>query len=666
MGPETKGNSVVQALSAEVVVMTGKLVFHLPKQFLENYAERPHLAIFQRIQNEVVRRGGEVEVRRRHEALRDNTRSDWSDVLEDYNFHIIENGTVNQGNALNAALAYLPPYYHLFKCGVLARSPAQNAQFDPGEVNSVLAEAFVSTLRHRLVGNRRTRYGPKKEFTEIPDGCIAVFLQGDNPHHQGTAQCDTETLLRTVAAGANGRQVIVKAHPISRQLQDAQLIHRLLQDGVPLIATDANIHDILARCAATVSFNSAVSMEGFLHEKPTILFGDSDFHHVAETVRRPSSFPEALRRALAGKREYSKFLYWYFSTFCLSVEHWNVGGGILSEIEKAGFGSAAFGLAPTPHSEKCAAEKQKKAAIKEMMGILNATKVAKDVSLRACEVDTHEFQRFLGRIDTEKVTVARFCNTNGACDVEAVVKRVNRLQVALQDGPFVAPHCILARPEVGLLVVRHVPGKPLFEKIQASEGQRREKLMRLGAAWLKSSSQGCCRLQAMHPMDEIANISQHLDLIIGATERKLAERLLTRLEIWARQNMRIEIWHTLSVANFNAAHLRFHHGTVCPDSFRKEAWVPMVQAAASFLTFQASNEAVSLQPRTYGILSQDWHAFLSSDVADSKEIGDILPFFVGLQFLGNLMRQAQKNSQPGNARIPELGFIEDFTVGEND
>ena len=48
--------------------------------------------------------------------------------------------------------------------------------------------------------------------------------------------------------------------------------------------SDANVHDILKACRATVSINSSVALEGFLHRKPAVLFGLADFHHFAGRV----------------------------------------------------------------------------------------------------------------------------------------------------------------------------------------------------------------------------------------------------------------------------------------------------------------------------------------------------------------------------------------------
>ena len=51
----------------------------------------------------------------------------------------------------------------------------------------------------------------------------------------------------------------------------------------PMIS-DANVHDILKACRATVSINSSVALEGFLHRKPAVLFGQADSYHFAGRV----------------------------------------------------------------------------------------------------------------------------------------------------------------------------------------------------------------------------------------------------------------------------------------------------------------------------------------------------------------------------------------------
>ncbi|MGL4319329.1 MAG: hypothetical protein ACRCS3_00550, partial [Paracoccaceae bacterium] len=109
--------------------------------------------------------------------------------------------------------------------------------------------------------------------------------------------------------------------------------------------TVANVHDMIASAVCTVSFNSAVALEGFLHRKPAILFGQSDFHHICETVREPGKFAEALERVLArAPGGYAQFMFWYLGMQCLHL-HWpRFEARVEAIFAAAGFGAERLGL----------------------------------------------------------------------------------------------------------------------------------------------------------------------------------------------------------------------------------------------------------------------------------------------------------------------------------
>ncbi|MFT7592926.1 MAG: hypothetical protein ACI8R4_000237 [Paracoccaceae bacterium] len=327
--------------------MAAKVIFHLPSQAVENYETKGYLAIFPAIKHLIEARGGTTMAVQRGKTLRNPFITDWSDLIDPENLHIVENGCVRAPNVFNTTLAYVPPYWHLDQQGVLYNSSAAARAYDPKTVRYWPANRFLDDMRTRLVDTRKSRYKQLKQVTEIPQGAIAVFLQGDLPSRQGSAHCSTEDMLRAVVAGAGGRPVVVKAHPNTKQIKDAKMVLGLMLEGLVLIPSDANVHDILAKCAVTVSFNSAVSVEGFMHQKPAILFGKSDFHHICETVTTPGDFAAALDRALQKKGGYAKYLYWYFTTNCIAADAPDFADQVLAKFATAGFGAARLGLRPS-------------------------------------------------------------------------------------------------------------------------------------------------------------------------------------------------------------------------------------------------------------------------------------------------------------------------------
>jgi hypothetical protein len=313
------------------------VVFHLPKRTLPDYQSKGFLKHFNTYKQVVEENGGTVFVTERIGRLTSKNSDDTTKLDADA-VHIIENGNIRQPNALNTTISYLKGYVHLDPNGVLARSSAADCIFPAPHIDEEVARNYWNSLHSRFVVNRKSRYNQPTRRTHVPEGSIAVFLQGDHPHKQGTAFCDSETMLRTVCQYADGRPVVVKAHPQSRVEKDAMMIYELLSEGLELHPTDANVHDVLENCVASVSHNSAVAIEGFLHSKPAILFGKSDFWQICETVSDPIEFPSALARATTQNYDFAGFVHWYFTDFCINLNGPKRDAQILGKLKAAGFG----------------------------------------------------------------------------------------------------------------------------------------------------------------------------------------------------------------------------------------------------------------------------------------------------------------------------------------
>ena len=317
------------------------IVFHLPRRYLADYDRVGHLRLFARISQVLAPLGARIEVRdRRLLPFEGGDPAPYADG----NLHIIENGRVQGAGVLNATMAYLPPYWHLDPVGVLAESSIGARVYDRALVPVKPAMALLGDLRDRWVTPRRSRHTQAEALADLPKGCIAVFMQGTLPQSRGLAHCDPGAMLAAVAQGAAGRVVLAKPHPLALE-HDLAVIADVQAQRLAVTATDANLHDILAACVVTVSFNSAVAIEGFLHRKPAILFGPSDFHHFAETVTDPAGFPQALTRALDHPKEgYAQFLHWYFARQCLNVEGKRFRDKLLAILSVAEFPAERLGI----------------------------------------------------------------------------------------------------------------------------------------------------------------------------------------------------------------------------------------------------------------------------------------------------------------------------------
>ncbi len=314
--------------------MTARVVLHLPARMVAAMGGAKPPLLYSRIRACLAARGVGVALVEGFDS------SAWR---EDGDLHIVENGRGQRPGVLNAATAYLEGFFHVDPLGIQAASRIAALRYDPAAVEDATAQAYLAALQQRFAVPRRSRYKQVHAVSDLPQGAIAVFLQGPAPQRNGQAYCSFAAMLEAVCAGAGGRPVLVKPHPLKPELGD-EIIAAVQAKGFAPMATGANVHDILAVCVATVSINSATALEGFLHGKPAVLFGRSDFHAFVETVRAPGEFSAALARALANPPEYAKALTWYFGQHCLDIHADNFDARLLAIFAEAGFDAARLGL----------------------------------------------------------------------------------------------------------------------------------------------------------------------------------------------------------------------------------------------------------------------------------------------------------------------------------
>ena len=316
--------------------MTARVILHMPERFIAGFAKGKPPLLYGRIVQTLAARGLTADF------AADMPRAA-ARALQDGNLHIMENGQVQAQGWLNAATAYLEGFFHVDPKGVQAASSIGARAYEPALIDAEQAARYAKMLDARFTARRHSRYRQMGAVSALPKGAIAVFLQGPAPIRQGQAFASFEEMLRAVVAGAEGRAVLVKPHPLKPEL-GAEIIATLQAEGHALIATEANVHDILAACAVSVSINSATAIEGFLHQKPAVIFGRSDFHALVQTAQSPSDFPRALRAALHSPPDYAKALYWYFGQNCLDIQADSFDDRLMAIFAAAGFDAARLGV----------------------------------------------------------------------------------------------------------------------------------------------------------------------------------------------------------------------------------------------------------------------------------------------------------------------------------
>jgi len=325
-----------------------KVIIHLRKQHADYELSRGFLKLYQVIVEMMEAEGFSTEVRPMGPGVRNTVRHVPDSRFEDGNLHILDDCQMQMPNVLNAALAYLDGFWQLDPNGTRAFSSIGGREFRENMVPYQYAKKFYGRLQRTWKDARKTRYSPLREREEIPADCISVFFQGSFPKVVGATDFTDITMLQDVLQGAGDRPVVVKLHPRLADIGTMAELADIAAGDSRVMISGANIHDILAASCASVSVNSSVAIEGFLHRTPAVLYGKSDFHHMAETVTGPGQFAEALERALARTGGYAQFMTWYFRNNCLEIGAADLEQKIWEIFARAGFPRERFAARQTP------------------------------------------------------------------------------------------------------------------------------------------------------------------------------------------------------------------------------------------------------------------------------------------------------------------------------
>jgi Capsule polysaccharide biosynthesis protein len=315
-----------------------RIVFHLTPDGLEHWRHASRYEFYRRLYDLVSTRGVEVVFERMTQS---RGTVPWD--KDDGDLHFVHGGSVNGSGWLNSSLAYLPGFWHVNTVGILADSPARNNSFEAHAVKRGAADKFFEGLHRRFAEPRSSRYRQEVERSTLPNNCVAVFLQGRYPYSRKQNYMTMEEMIKEVVGGTPNNRVVVKPHPLEKDY-GMEAIREVRQAGYCFDVTDANVHDILDAAVVVASVNSSVCFEGFMHRKPSVVFGRTDFQSLVETVRAPGQFGAALATARDREWDFAAMLHWYFKNHTIRVRSSKFERLVALQVERSGVEPAWFGL----------------------------------------------------------------------------------------------------------------------------------------------------------------------------------------------------------------------------------------------------------------------------------------------------------------------------------
>jgi Capsule polysaccharide biosynthesis protein len=318
--------------------MKPRIKLHLTPDGLANWRHASRFEFYQAISKIATERGIDFSVERMTQSSGPILQEEVDQCL-----HFVHGGSVDGIGWLNSSLAYLPGFWHINPEGILADSPARNRSYLPDLTKKGKAEQFMNRLRRRFAIPRVSRYRQKSAVTALPTGCIAIFLQGRYPYIHKQCFMSMEEMLREVFSDETLPPIVIKPHPLETSF-GLQALERANLDRSRYLITDANVHDILESAAVIVSVNSSVTFEGFMHAKPSIVFGRTDYQSLVVTVRDAGEFSNAFKLALSKDWDFAGMIHWYFKSNTIQIGSKSFERRLSREVRKSGLDPRLFRL----------------------------------------------------------------------------------------------------------------------------------------------------------------------------------------------------------------------------------------------------------------------------------------------------------------------------------
>jgi len=220
-------------------------------------------------------------------------------------------------NAVHSVPGYLQGYWYFDEIGSRNNSAQRMRRFDPRPMDGTWAREFHGQLVRRFVEANLTKFPQAARGTEaIAPGCLAFFAQDFKPPRYHRHFLTVPQMIEAAIAARGARPLWIKPHP-NQTLEEMEVLSRYHAPAAGVQVTQASIHDLLAAADCVLTVTSAVGFEAFLHRKPVVLAGQTDFWQNAVTLTDPARMAEAIEAAMGRSWPHEKFLVWFLRQNCL-------------------------------------------------------------------------------------------------------------------------------------------------------------------------------------------------------------------------------------------------------------------------------------------------------------------------------------------------------------
>lgn len=198
---------------------------------------------------------------------------------------------------------YIYPFWHIEKQAKRWKWPVAKEVFDPTNKNQRKADNFYRFWQNRLFEGEAQ--------SAARDGFVYVPLQGRLTTHRSFQYCSPIDMVKAVLEHDRERYVMVTLHPSEiYTAEEQQALEKLIAENERLYVRTGAWDRYLRNCDYIVTQNSSVGFMGYFYGKSLVLFGKSDFHHIALNVDE-MGVAEAFAAAPDHSPDFAAYLHWF-------------------------------------------------------------------------------------------------------------------------------------------------------------------------------------------------------------------------------------------------------------------------------------------------------------------------------------------------------------------
>lgn len=226
--------------------------------------------------------------------------------------------------ALSFRRAYHYPFWQIEPAQQRWRFHVARSTYDPSGVDATQAAKFVARLVERVLP------GPEPGRGDY----ILVPLQGRIRRCRSFQTMSPVDMLTRVAD--TRRPTIATLHPGETYDAADHAALEALTRRFRNLTIGAKTAPLLRDCDFVATMNSAVAFDGLLLGKPAVLFGQSDFHHIALNAADLGA-EEALDRARSHHRNFGSYIFWFLREMAINATAPDAQGQIIRAMQRGGW-----------------------------------------------------------------------------------------------------------------------------------------------------------------------------------------------------------------------------------------------------------------------------------------------------------------------------------------